>query len=253
VGPIGVGDSLRFGTSLATSCVISSTSGNLITRVAGTSLLQNSDGASICESTGSDKTTVFFGGVSAPILQASMMLSDNISASATSTVTVGSNLQVNANLTVAGDAYADKVVSPLVQAFVLESDTLRPTVNPGVTVEGDLHVTGNISYGTLQSPYWVAGRINGVSVTTLSSKGRHDFSVERLQTGYYKVSWTPEHPDGANFIVFAQGEGTGSTWNILHDATDSVALANSPTSVTFIARDHNFNITNGIVNFAVLA
>ena len=113
---------------------------------------------------------------------------------------------------------------------------------------------GNLSCGgTTPSPYWVAGRINGIDVSTLSSKGKHDFSFERLQTGYYKVSWTVAHPDGANFIVFAQGEGTGGTWNILHDANDSTALANSATSVTFIARDSNFNVTNGIVNFAGLA
>ncbi len=60
-GPIAVGDSLRFGTSLATSCLISSTVGSLLTRVANTALLQNSTGASICEHRGSDRSTVFFG------------------------------------------------------------------------------------------------------------------------------------------------------------------------------------------------
>jgi len=107
-GPIAVGDSLRFGTSLATSCMISSTSGSLLTRVANTALLQNSEGASICESTGSDKSTVFFGGVSAPILQVPVLLSDTITAIATSTLTVASNLQVENTPSVTGDAYAEK-------------------------------------------------------------------------------------------------------------------------------------------------
>jgi hypothetical protein len=195
---------------------------------------------------------VFFGGVSAPILSASSVLSDTITARVGNTVTVANNLQVDDNLTVTGDFYAGKVLSPLVQAFAFESDVLRPNANPGVTVEGDLFCTGTIAYNNLLSPFWVAGRMNGIGSVNLSSKGRHAFTINRLSQGFYKLSWAAPHPDGANFICFAQGEGTGSTWNILHDGNATEDLANSPTSVTFIVRNNTFALTDGIVNFAVL-
>ncbi len=64
---------------------------------------------------------------------------------------------------------------------------------------------------SVDSPFWVAGRINGITETILSSKGRHDFTFERLQQGYYQMTWEPPHPDGANFLCFDQREGTGGT------------------------------------------
>jgi len=137
----------------------------------------------------------------------------------------------------------------------IKSDTWRPNNNPGLTVEGNLHVTGNITFdGTIPSPFHVAGRFNGIvgATTILSSKGRHAFTFQRLSQGFYKITF-PAHPDGANFIVLAQGEGTGGTWNILHDANNSADLANSPTSVTFIVRNNTFALTDGIVNFTILA
>ncbi len=207
-GPIGVGDSLKFGTSLATSCEISSTSGSLLTRVANTALLQNATGATICESRGTDRSTVFFGGVSAPVLSASAILSDTITARVGTTVTVANNLQVDDNLTVTGDFYAGKVVSPLVQAFALESDVLRPNINPGITVEGGLVVTGNISAPNI-NPFHVAGRINGIGSVNLSSKGRYTFTINRLSQGFYKITWATPHPDGANFIVFVPRRRNG--------------------------------------------
>ncbi len=251
-GPIGVGDSLRFGTSLATSCEISSTSGSLLTRVANNALLQNATGATICESRGTDRTTVFFGGVSAPILSASAILIDTITARAGTTVTVASNLQVDDNLAVTADFYAGKVLSPLVQAFAFESDVLRPSLNPGGTVEGDLVVTGNISAPNL-NPYHVAGRFNGFNQFVLSTKGKQDFVVQRTGVCFYKCSWTVPHPDGANFTVLCQGEGQPtSAWNVLSNA-NTTHLANTSTSVSFVVRDNNFASVDGIMNFVVLA
>ena len=119
-------------------------------------------------------------------------------------------------------------------------------------VQGDLRVTGTL-HASVASPFWVAGRINGIGSVILSSKGRQTFTLNRLSQGFYKLSWTVPHPDGANYICLAQGEGTGGTWNVLHDANDSDDLANSPTSVTFITRNNTFALTDGIVNFAILA
>ncbi len=115
----------------------------------------------------------------------------------------------------------------------------------------------NLSSGdaelSVDSPFWVAGRINGITPEILVSKGRHAFTFTKINYGFYKITWTPVHPDGANFLCFEQGEGTGSGWNILHDGNSTENLANSETSVTFIVRDQNFDLTDGIISFALLA
>ena len=70
----------------------------------------------------------------------------------------------------------------------LEVNVIRPYSNPGVTVDGGLFVDGHIHYNTITQPlsaFWVAGRMNGITTSILASKGRHAFTLERLQTGYY--------------------------------------------------------------------
>jgi hypothetical protein len=133
-----------------------------------------------------------------------------------------------------------------------DNNVMKVNYSGTVVVYNDLVVSGNISAPNL-NPYHVAGRFNGIGSVNLASKGRHAFTINRLSQGFYKLSWTTPHPDGANFICFAQGEGTGSTWNILHDGNATEDLANSPTSVTFIVRNNSFALTDGIVNFAILS
>ena len=125
------------------------------------------------------------------------------------------------------------------------------TAHRNLTVVGDLTVNGNIS--GVHSPFWVAGRVNGIvgETSILTSKGRYAIGFQRLQAGLYKITWTEPHPDNGNVVVLAQGEGTGGAWQILHDIND--ANRNTATSVTFTVRNNNFNTVDGIVNFAVLA
>ncbi len=120
------------------------------------------------------------------------------------------------------------------------------------TCFGDLRVNGTLSCDRITSPYWVAGRINGIGTLILSTKGRHAFTFAREQQGYYRITWSPAHPDGTSFIVFCQGEGLGSTWNILSNA-NAGELANTTTSALFVVRNNTFGITDGIINFAILA
>ncbi len=167
-------------------------------------------------------------------------------------MTVASNLQADENVTVTGDFYAGKVLSPLVQAFAFESDVLRPNINTGITVEGGLVVTGNISAPNL-NPFHVVGRFDGSNQTVLKTKGKHAFTVQRTAVGFYKITWVTPHPDGANFIAFAQGEAVpSSAWNIIHNANTS-NLANTSTSICFVMRENNFVSIGGAMNFAVLA
>jgi hypothetical protein len=71
-------------------------------------------------------------------------------------------------------------------------------------VESDLHVTGNISYGTLTSPFWCAGKVDGSSLQVLSSKGQTGFTVERepdFGAGVYKIIFDEAHPDGDEYVI----------------------------------------------------
>jgi hypothetical protein len=87
-----VGNSLKFGTSLETSCQISSSAGSLLTRVSNNHLIQNGVGLSICEHRGSDRSTVFYGGVSAPTLQTSTLLSPSGTVALTGNLTISGAL-----------------------------------------------------------------------------------------------------------------------------------------------------------------
>jgi len=104
--------------------------------------------------------------------------------------------------------------------------------------------------GTLKSPFWIAGRVNGLltgAESILTSKGQNDCTFQRTQTGYSNISWMIPHPVSSIFMVFAEGEGTGRTWNILRD-TNRTTLANTAKSCTFIVRNNSFVVTDGIIN-----
>jgi hypothetical protein len=97
-----------------------------------------------------------------------------------------------------------EVANNLFVGGAIESDTLRPKNNPGVTVASDLHVEGNISFGSIVSPFWAAGKVDGNTLAILSSKGQSGFSVVResgFGTGVYKIRFNTPHPDGADYVT----------------------------------------------------
>ncbi len=133
-----------------------------------------------------------------------------------------------------------------------EANIMKVNYSGSVFVYNDLVVSGNISASNL-NPYHVAGRFNGVNQIVLASKGKNAFVVQRTAVGFYKISWTEAHPDGGNFLVFAQGEAVPtSAWNIIHNANTG-NQANTSTSVCFVVRDNNFVSIDGTMNFVVLA
>ena len=133
-----------------------------------------------------------------------------------------------------------------------ERNVMQVNYSGTVFCYNDLVVAGNISAPNL-NPYHVAGRFNGPTQTVLSTKGMQGFVVQRTGLGFYKCSWTTPHPDGGNFIAFAQGEAVpSSAWNIIHNANTS-NLANTATSICFVVRDNNFVSIDGALNFAILS
>ena len=145
-------------------------------------------------------------------------------------------------------------------------NTITPTVGAfGLTVADAMTVTGLASCNgglnldgtditTLMNPYWVAGMIDGSTVTKLSDKGRHTYTVTQPYAGAYNISWTPAHPDGANYITILTGNGkTGNAWNMLTNFQALPPAGNSSTTILVLTRDNNYAIINGSFCFLILA
>jgi len=155
------------------------------------------------------------------------------------------------------------VSSPITLSEASNAITLGVASNvyePKFAVNYPIELTPNIISGIpdlsidplAYNPYHVAGRI--ASNIPQSSKGRYSFTVSKPSTGFFVVTFNTAHPDGANFIALASGEGyQGSAWNIVHQGTASAPHVNTSTSVTFIVRDNNFAEVSGAFNFVVLA
>ena len=78
--------------------------------------------------------------------------------------------------------------------------------------------------------------------------------MTRPYNGAFDITWTPAHPDGANFVMIMSGTGkTGNAWNLLTDYTASPPAGNSSTSLQVLVRDNNYAIINGSFCFMVLA
>ena len=88
-------------------------------------------------------------------------------------------LPLTKGVTTSGDAELklEYLVTPL------EVNWIRPRSEAGIAIDGDLFVDGHLHYTSITSPFWAAGRVNGITSTILSSKGRHDFTFERIQAG----------------------------------------------------------------------
>ena len=95
-------------------------------------------------------------------------------------------------------------------------DTKAALFEGNLVVEGTLSAT-NISY----NPWWVAGKVDGTTLTILKNKGRYPFTVSRptgYTTGIFNIEWTGNpHPDGINYIICCSGEGNG--WSELVNTT----------------------------------
>jgi hypothetical protein len=89
------------------------------------------------------------------------------------------------------------------------------TIATNLIVNGSL-TANNISY----NPWWVAGKVDGATLTILKNKGRYPFTVSRIigiGAGAYNIEWTQAHPDGTSYIACCSGEGGG--WNDLVNGT----------------------------------
>jgi len=110
-------------------------------------------------------------------------------------------------------------------------DTKAALFEGNLVVEGTLSAT-NISY----NPWWVAGKVDGTTLTILKNKGRYPFTVSRptgYTTGIFNIEWVGNpHPDGSNYIISCSGEGSG--WNDLVNGTGTnLASTSTKANVAF--------------------
>jgi cyclophilin family peptidyl-prolyl cis-trans isomerase len=93
------------------------------------------------------------------------------------------------------------------------------TFNTPVTCQYDLQcgdLTANAIYGgaavqiqnqinaAITSPFWVAGKVDGVTLEILADKGRVGFSVARAtpqSAGQYDIMFDQPHPNGAHYVI----------------------------------------------------
>ncbi len=65
----------------------------------------------------------------------------------------------------------------------------------------------------MQSPFWVAGKINMANLSIVTSKGRVGFSFSRASgysTGIIRILFDADHPDGnANYLISVTNPDTG--------------------------------------------
>jgi hypothetical protein len=149
-------------------------------------------------------------------------------------VTVSGNLRTNTAQ--AKDTNQLTVNDNLTVTGTLNVNTFTPTIlkstgTPGIKVQsstgadiakfwntGDTHLYGDVSItGSLIannfSPWWVAGKIDGATLTILNAKGEKASEITCVRKsgttlGVYDIRWTTPHPDGANWVGFVQGEGS---------------------------------------------
>ena len=103
-------------------------------------------------------------------------------------------------------------------------------INPaGDMTIGNLTVNGTLTANNLSYiPWYVAGRYDGVNMTLLKNKGQYPFTVARVSgqpAGFYQITWSTPHPDGANYVACCSGEGAG--WN---DLVNGVVAGATPSS-----------------------
>jgi len=79
------------------------------------------------------------------------------------------------------------------------------TIQDGLRIDGPLHVTGSISYGTLQSPFHAARKVNRTNLDVTAKKG--GFSVQRespYSAGVWCVTFDSAHPGGSVISLVVQ-------------------------------------------------
>ena len=110
-------------------------------------------------------------------------------------------------------------------------------------LNGDLVIGGTITTSN-SKPFWVAGKVNGTNLSTISTMGRYGFTVSRAATfaaGVYYIDFNTDSSN-ANYIISLTNEASGwcKVWDV-----------NRPTVAGFYVVSYNSSnvLTDSIFNF----
>ena len=141
-----------------------------------------------------------------------------------------------------------RLITPLLYAITIKAS--NATV---ITLQDDVNITGNLVVdGTITAsnskPFWVAGKVNGANLTTLSTMGRYGFTVSRAATfaaGVYYIDFNTDYSN-ANYIISLTNEASG--WCKVWDIT-------RPTAAGFYIVSYNASnvLQDSIFHFSVIA
>ena len=163
--------------------------------------------------------------------------------------------------TMADSAPSGTWINPTITHSILSS---RAVFRVPVICDYDLRcgdLTANAIYGgaavqiqnqmnaaVAMSPFWAAGKVDGASLSILSSQGRVGFSVARSSAqpgGVYDITFDQPHPNGAEYILQISAEEacddfirTGSyepTANGLQVAVKSGVFVDRPFHILVVA------------------
>jgi hypothetical protein len=162
----------------------------------------------------------------------------------TGNIVVSAGAVLTTNTIRGTDATEVTVEDSMAVTGVLKCITIAPTLGTVNIVSNDLSVQGDLLVsGSVPSPFWIAGKVDGSNLTILSSVGRYGFTVERpagpyTTIGVYRIRFTPAAPN-AHYVVSAiqQKSGTCKVWESEVPGTDYFSLvmyANDGTPVNCV-------------------
>jgi hypothetical protein len=109
---------------------------------------------------------------------------------------------------VAGDAVPTNTI--------LGNGANEKTIADNLVVTRDLAVHGTI---TTSNPFWVAGQVNGTSLSEFKSRGRYGFTVSRpagFGTCVYNVGFDTPAPDASDVVYVKMGGSQTPTTEGFH-------------------------------------
>ena len=125
-------------------------------------------------------------------------------------------------------------------------------INPGADLEvRDLHLRGDLTLGgTMPSPFFCAGKVDGNDLSILSSMGRVGFTMSRhsiSSTGVYKITFKSTNPFGSHYVINTTNQQSGhcKVW----DNTDSLPGDDSFHIVTYSTAGV---LQNSVFHFSVI-
>jgi hypothetical protein len=199
---------------------------------------------------------------------------DSIAANAANYIAVKNDIVSTGSIEVDGNVVAG--VDVVTNSISKKSTATHITMQDDVMIAGGLQVDGTITGYTLNvadinctalfgpvrdqlkaalNPFWVAGKVDGTTLTKYASTGRYDFTVSRPgtnPTGAYKITFAiPASSDHYVISVNQQAAGVAKIWEYstptstdCHLVTYNTSKCSNQLYILFFSFCRNVNLKN---------